>query len=612
MVTKNSIRKIAVSFMILLISLPFADICAQSYRGSTKWNNAVRSARERRSRSIRNQQFFDELWKPKNDKQIKNEDEEQKDESEKATQSNVGANSDSVKTKTQIGISDANQNKEKNVELVVTGDGDTKEKAVQTALRSAIEQAFGTFVSSNTQILNDELMKDEITTVSSGNIRDYKILSEYENNGKYFVSLQAVVSINKLTEFAKSKGNAAELAGNVFLQNKRMKELQISNAQKAVENVKIQMKAMLPFCFDYAIEVSEPNTVRFVDRKTGIIQEYAKIYEVPIKVIISANKNINSFNDTYLSTLKSLRAYESHFSFRQGLFYDMLDQMILGFKIVDDLGEYHLSKMKSLDKPEVEPSCIVTDKYPDIIYSGYLHLSGTSTYWASLRTQRLALKNKIFNFNDADTQINTAEYIDKWNIGLIDGLNWSSSKDGDLDYNYDAILEGKKVLPLFFPMQRIYILEAVMIYTEEELSKVKNISVVHITNDMQITPKKETTNYDAVINDGGEKIYEAKEVDTAPEFANGGEAGLLKYISQNMEYPREAELQELEGSVTVQFVIEKDGSVSHIQAIKSPDPILSEAACRVVKATSGKWNAGMKNGNYVRVKYIIPIAIQVE
>lgn len=498
------------------------------------------------------------------------------------------------------------------IQLVATGDGDGKEQAIQVALRSAIEQAFGTFVSSNTQILNNELVKDELTAVSSGNIRDYKILSEYENNGKYFVSLQAVVSINKLAEFAKSKGNAAELAGNVFLQNKRMKALQISNAQKAVENVKIQMKAMLPFCFDYAIEVSEPKTVRFVDKKTGITQEYAKMYEVPIKVIISANKNINSFNDTYLSTLKSLRAYESHFSFRQGLFYDMLDQMILGFKIVDDFGEYRLSKMKSLDKPEVGPSSIVTDKYSDIIYSGYLHLSRTSTYWTSLRTQRLVLRNKIFNFNDADIKVNTAEYIDKWNIGLIDGLNWSTSKDANLYYNYGAILEGGKVLPLFFPMQRIYILEAAMIYTEEELSKVKNISVEPITNEMQITTQKATTNYDAAINDGGETIYNVKDVDKLPEFVNGGAAGLLQYISSNLKYPSEAWTQEIEGTVIVQYVIEKDGRVSHVQAIKSPDPILSDEACRIIMTTSENWKAGVKNGSPVRVKYTTAVRFKVQ
>ena len=69
-------------------------------------------------------------------------------------------------------------------------------------------------------------------------------------------------------------------------------------------------------------------------------------------------------------------------------------------------------------------------------------------------------------------------------------------------------------------------------------------------------------------------------------------------------------MQELEGRIIVQCVIEKDGNVSHVQAIKSPDPILSEEACRVVETTSGKWNAGKKNGNPVRVKYTIPIRIQ--
>lgn len=502
--------------------------------------------------------------------------------------------------------------KENDVQLVVTGDGNSKEQAIQVALRSAIEQAFGTFVSSNTQILNDELVKDEIASVSSGNIRDYKILSENESNGKYFVSLQAIVSINKLAEFAKSKGNEAELAGNVFIQNKRMLALQISNAQKAVANIKSQMKAMLPFCFNYEIEVSEPKEVQFVEKKTGALVVYDYIYEVPIKIKVRANENIISFNDIYLSTLKSLMKYERHFSFRQGLFYDMLDQMILGFKIVDDFGEYRLSKVKSLDNPKIGPSNIVTDKYPDIKYSGYLRLSNTSTFWTSLRTQRMVLKTESFNFNNIDNKINTKEILDKWGMELIEAIHWPTSSNDYLSNYYNNILEGRYTnLPLFFPNQMICILNASMIYTENELSNIKGIKVIPVTDAVQINEEKGTTN-NTSIYDGGEKIYEAKEVDTAPEFANGGEAGLLKYISQNMEYPREAELQELEGRITVQFVIEKDGSVSNIQAIKSPDPILSEAACRVVKATSGKWNAGMKNGNYVRVKYIIPIAIQVE
>ena len=49
---------------------------------------------------------------------------------------------------------------DKTVTLTVTGQGQTKDEAKQNALRDAIEQAFGTFTSSNTEILNDELLKE--------------------------------------------------------------------------------------------------------------------------------------------------------------------------------------------------------------------------------------------------------------------------------------------------------------------------------------------------------------------------------------------------------------------------------------------------------------------
>ena len=102
--------------------------------------------------------------------------------------------------------------------LVVNGDGATKEEATHAALRSAIEQAFGTFVSANTTILNDELVKDEIATVSSGNIQSFTELSSYTlPNGNMSVSLQVTVSIGKLVTYAKSKGVIMVLLSNITL-----------------------------------------------------------------------------------------------------------------------------------------------------------------------------------------------------------------------------------------------------------------------------------------------------------------------------------------------------------------------------------------------------------
>ena len=71
-----------------------------------------------------------------------------------------------------------NAQEDKTVTLSISGQGKTQDEAKQNALRNAIEQAFGTFISSNTEILNDELVKDEIVSVSNGNIQKFEIISE--------------------------------------------------------------------------------------------------------------------------------------------------------------------------------------------------------------------------------------------------------------------------------------------------------------------------------------------------------------------------------------------------------------------------------------------------
>ena len=122
------------------------------------------------------------------------------------------------------------------VTLVASGTGLTKENATKSALRSALEQAYGTFVSSNTQIVNDELVKDEIVSISSGNIRNYNEISCIElPQGGYDVSVKAVVSIGNLVTFAQNHGMSTELSGNTFLMNRNMAKLNRKNEKKALK-----------------------------------------------------------------------------------------------------------------------------------------------------------------------------------------------------------------------------------------------------------------------------------------------------------------------------------------------------------------------------------------
>lgn len=131
------------------------------------------------------------------------------------------------------------------VSLVVSGEGPTKDEAITKALRSAIEQAFGVFVSANTEILNDELVRDEIATVSSGNVKKYTELGTINKpNGNVEVSLHATVSVKNLTSYAKSHGSSAEFAGATFAQNLKLIELNRENTKKAIINLNRQLASI--------------------------------------------------------------------------------------------------------------------------------------------------------------------------------------------------------------------------------------------------------------------------------------------------------------------------------------------------------------------------------
>ena len=157
------------------------------------------------------------------------------------------------KSKKQKKASSENSLADDEVSLVVSGDGPTKDEATKNALRSAIELAFGTFVSSNTKILNDELVRDEIVTVSSGNIKSYEYMSENNANGNYNVVVKAVVSIGKLISYTQAKGGQTELAGESFMMNVKMNELYKENEEKAIDHLIMQLNVLFPNMLDYSI-----------------------------------------------------------------------------------------------------------------------------------------------------------------------------------------------------------------------------------------------------------------------------------------------------------------------------------------------------------------------
>ena len=168
------------------------------------------------------------------------------------------------------------------VTLVVSSDAATKDEAVKLALRSAIEQAFGAFVSANTTILNDELVKDEIVTISTGNIKSFEeIASATLPNGNTLVTLKATVCISKLQSYAKSKGSQAEFAGAAFGMDVKICELNVKNELTALYNLTEQVKLMLPTELKRDLIIKNPRIVNTEEQQKieKLLKHHADPYD---------------------------------------------------------------------------------------------------------------------------------------------------------------------------------------------------------------------------------------------------------------------------------------------------------------------------------------------
>lgn len=106
------------------------------------------------------------------------------------------------------------------------------------------------------------------------------------------------------------------------------------------------------------------------------------------------------------------------------------------------------------------------------------------------------------------------------------------------------------------------------------------------------------------------QVVENKVFDIAEQMPSF-KGNVNQWLASNLSYPAVAAENGVQGRVIVQFVVEKDGSVSNVQVVRSVDPALDREAVRVVKSMP-KWNPGMNNGQPARVKYTLPVTFKLQ
>lgn len=105
-----------------------------------------------------------------------------------------------------------------------------------------------------------------------------------------------------------------------------------------------------------------------------------------------------------------------------------------------------------------------------------------------------------------------------------------------------------------------------------------------------------------------EEIFVA--VEQQAEFP-GGQAALMKWLSQNVRYPETAQQNDVQGRVIVKFVVEKDGSIGTATILKGVDKDLDREALRVVKKMP-RWQPGKNNGVAVRSYFNLPVVFKLQ
>lgn len=221
---------------------------------------------------------------------------------------------------------------DKTVTLVVSGQGKTQNEAKQNALRSAIEQAFGTFISSKTEILNDDLVKDEIVSVANGNIQKFEIISEVQiPNGDYATTLKATVSVTKLTSFAESKGFEVEFKGSLFGANLKQQKMNEDAELNAIINLCRVSNEILANSLDFSLKVGDPYMAK--DLHGTKPNDYA----ILLTVDITPNSNFDKFVEYFWANIKSLAMrnseIENYKSMNKDVYtLDIIDYHTLSFR----------------------------------------------------------------------------------------------------------------------------------------------------------------------------------------------------------------------------------------------------------------------------------------
>ncbi|HIW11340.1 MAG TPA: TonB family protein [Candidatus Rikenella faecigallinarum] len=148
-----------------------------------------------------------------------------------------------------------------------------------------------------------------------------------------------------------------------------------------------------------------------------------------------------------------------------------------------------------------------------------------------------------------------------------------------------------------------------VVKNDAKIEQTMNILDLDVTTDLAV----DVTQFGGTYTGEGEVEEEEPVIiaETMPSFQGGDINAFAQWCGKHIVYPAAAADNGSQGKVIVQFVVERDGSISHVTILRGVDKFLDEEAMRVVKS-SPKWSPGANRGKPVRVYVQVPINFVLE
>ena len=277
------------------------------------------------------------------------------------------------------------------IQVKSSGAGITEKDAVRIALRNALEETLGAYISSNSKISNDKLIIDEISSISNGEVLNYRILESTKfNQNEFYVVLEVTLTETQVSNyFTSNKDNSISFQGELFSNNINQIQLNKSSEVSSIKNLIEAAQGYLDKIVDY--EVIQTQTPQYISEN---------LYELSYEIEGRTNFNILELTNLIVNSLQKISIDKRE--------RDRLNEYAIPFyKYRIHYGKTGIQTFYFRDKESIRLIDLFADQIKDSYSDFSLLLNGQSPEY---HFDRIALKTTFKFLNNEDV------LIGKWNF----------------------------------------------------------------------------------------------------------------------------------------------------------------------------------------------------